>query len=361
MKKLLVVTIAIVIGYFAYTQIAPKSAQQIKREKPIPNVVVAQVALMPIRDEVEALGTGKAFESITITSKISEVITSINFADGEFVEKGQLLVQLQDSEQQAKVRAAYVRLNEHKRELERISSLVTSRTIAANERDRLQSLIDGSHALLDQEVAALSDYKVNAAFSGRLGLRQVSRGGLVSPGQEITTLDDVSKIKLDFSVPERFIQDLQVGKTIEATTVAYPDIIYNGVVSSIDSRVNPATRAVTVRAIVPNDNNQLIPGMLMKVKLIKQSRESLLLPESAIIPIQNRHYVYLLDKENKVQRVQVKIGLRTRGWVEIADGLSIGDSVIIRGILKVRPGDVVMPEQAERFNFAVNIQAETVA
>lgn len=351
MKKIIVLIAIVLAALSAYYLLAPKEAI-VQRPRPIPNVVVAKVAIMPIRDEVEALGTGKAYESIIVTSKVTEIVTSINFNDGDLVKKGALLVQLRNDEHKAKVAVTEIKLVENLRELDRIRSLVTSKTIAELERDRLQSLIDTTRAEVAQAKAALEDRAIKAPFPGKLGLRQVSVGSLVTPGEQISTLDDVSKIKLDFSVPERFIQELQPGKLVEAKAVAYPDRIFKGVVTSIDSRVNPDTRAVVVRAVMPNDDYKLLPGMLMKVRLIKQSREALLLPEAAIIPIQNKHYVYVVNAENVVEQQQVTLGSRTRGWVEITDGLKVDQQVIIRGILKVRPGDKVQVEQAENFKFA---------
>lgn len=360
MKKTIILLVALALAWFGYqSTLAPEKSNQ--RVKPIPNVVVAKVAMLPVRDEVEAIGTNKAFESITITPKVTEQVASINFNDGDIVSKGDLLVQLRNREQVAKVRAAEVKVTDNLRELDRIRSLVTSKTVAELERDRLQTLIDTTRAELEQAKAALEDRAIHAPFSGRLGLKQVSVGSLVSPGTQITTLDDVSKIKLDFSVPERFIQELQLGKSVEAKAIAFPDRIFKGKVTSIDSRVNPSTRAVIVRAIIDNADSALLPGMLMKVKLIKQNRETLLLPESAIIPIQSKHYVYIVNDENIVERKQVSLGIRNRGWVEIIDGLVIDEPVIIRGLLKVRPGDEVKTEAAEAFNFAKVAGAENAA
>jgi len=360
MKKILVLIALVLIALSVYYFMSPEEAIA-QRPRPIPNVVVAKVVIMPIRDEVEALGTGKAYESIIVTSKIAEIVTQINFKDGDSVEKGALLVQLRNDEHKAKVAVTEIKLVENLREFDRISTLVTSKTIAELERDRLQSLIDTTRAEVQQAKAALNDRTIKAPFAGRLGLRQVSVGSLVTPGEQISTLDDVSKIKLDFSVPERFIQELQPGKLVEARAVAYPDSIFKGVVSSIDSRVNPDTRAVMVRAVLPNDEYKLLPGMLMKVRLIKQSREALLLPEAAIIPIQNKHYVYVVNAENQVEQQKVTLGIRTRGWVEITAGLEVGQQVIIRGILKVRPGDKVQVQQAENFKFVQVDMLETAA
>ncbi|MCL1112659.1 efflux RND transporter periplasmic adaptor subunit [Shewanella basaltis] len=360
MKKIILLIAIVLIALFGYFSYQPETSQ-VQRPRVIPNVVVGKVEMMPIRDEVEALGTGKAFESIIVTSKVAEIVNQINFDDGDIVEKGSVLVLLRNDEQKAKVAVTEVKLAENIRELDRISTLVSSKTVAELEHDRLQSLIDTTRAEVAQANAALNDRIIKAPFAGRLGLRQVSVGSLVTPGEQISTLDDVSKIKLDFSVPERFIQELKPGKLVEAHAVAYPGRVFKGVVTSIDSRVNPETRAVLVRAVLPNADFSLLPGMLMKVKLIKQSREALLVPEAAIIPIQNKHFVYTVNEDNKVVQQQVTLGIRSRGWAEITEGLAAGEQVIIRGILKVRPGDEVKVQQAENFKFAQVEEMETSA
>ncbi|WP_076411237.1 efflux RND transporter periplasmic adaptor subunit [Shewanella sp. UCD-KL12] len=351
MKKIIILLIVLSLSWLVYQQNSSDNKPSAPKSRPIANVVVAKAAIEPVRDEVEALGTSKANESITVTPKVTEVATQINFSDGDLVEKGRLLVQLQDREQVARVKVAKVRVMDHMRELERIRSLVTSQTIAELERDRLQTLIDTAKAELEQSQAALSDRKIIAPFNGRLGLRQISVGSLLTPGTVITTLDDISVIKLDFSVPERFLQSLAIGKSVEASAVAFPDEMFIGKVTSIDSRINPTTRAVIVRAEMANPNNRLLPGMLMKVTLIKESREALILPESAIIPIQDRHYVYLVNDEQVIERREVELGLRKRGWVEVLDGVELDEQVVIRGILKVRPGDKVKVQFSERFSF----------
>ncbi|MEC4724223.1 efflux RND transporter periplasmic adaptor subunit [Shewanella sp. D64] len=351
MKKIIITFILLSLVFLAYQTFYSTTKTAVQKPRPIANVVVAKAEIQTIRDEVEALGTTKANESITVTPKVTEVVTHIYFNDGDVVHKDRLLVQLQDSAQVARVTAAKVRVSEHKRELDRIRALVTSQTIAELERDRLQTLIDTAKAELAQASSELKDRRINAPFQGRLGLRQISVGSLVSPGIVMTTLDDISVIKLDFSVPERFLTSLAIGKNVEATAIAFPDELFNGKVTSIDSRVNPTTRTVIVRAKIPNTHHRLLPGMLMKVKLIKESRDALILPESAIIPIQDRHYVYLIGSDNQVIERQVKLGLRKRGWVEVLEGVVAGEQIVIRGILKVRPGDKVKVQFSESFSF----------
>lgn len=350
MKKIILIIAILASAWFGYQAMQPQEIAQAK-VKLVPNVVIATAEIAPVRDEVEAIGTNKAYESVTITPKVTDMVMSLNFDDGDIVKRGDLLVQLQNAEQIAKVKAAQVKVTDNKRELNRISSLVTSRTVAELERDRLQTLIDTTRAELEQAQVSLNDRRILAPFDGRLGLRQVSVGSLVTPGTEITTLDDISKIKLDFSVPERFIQELRPGKLVEATAIAFPDETFNGIVTSIDSRVNPTTRAVIVRAEIPNPDLRLLPGMLMKVKLIKRSRDALMLPESAIIPLQSNHFVYSVNSDNVIERKQVTIGIRTRGWVEILDGVTSGEKVVIRGLLKVHPGDKVTTQLAEKFSY----------
>lgn len=357
MKKMILIIAILASAWFGYQAMQPQGKVK-AQAKLVPNVVIATAAIAPVRDEVETIGTNKAYESVTITPKVTDVVISLKFDDGDIVKKGDLLVQLQNAEQIAQVKVAQVKLSDNHREFNRISSLVTSRTVAELERDRLQTLIDTTRAELEQAQSSLNDRSILAPFNGRLGLRQVSVGSLVTPGTEITTLDNISTIKLDFSVPERFIQDLLPGKLVEAKAVAFPDFTFKGVVTSIDSRVNPTTRAVIVRAEIPNPELRLLPGMLMKVKLIKRSREALMLPESAIIPLQNNHFVYSVNKDNVVERKQVTIGIRTRGWVEILEGIDIGENVVIRGLLKVHPGDVVKTELAEKFSYLSDANAE---
>ncbi|QSX38776.1 efflux RND transporter periplasmic adaptor subunit [Shewanella sedimentimangrovi] len=361
MKKIITVLVLGGLAWAGFQYLQQNKGPEAKRARIVPNVVVATAAMQAVRDEVEALGTTLANESVNITAKVTEVVASVNFNDGDLVAKGELLVQLQDAEQRAKVTVAKVKVSDHQRELKRISTLVTNQTVAETERDRLQTAIDTAKAELDQAESALRDRRIVAPFAGRLGLRQISNGALLTPGTSITTLDDISSVKLDFSVPERFLTDLIPGKDVEASAVAYPGELFIGKVLSVDSRVNPATRAVTVRAEIPNPQAKLLPGMLMKVKLIKQSREALLVPESAIIPIQKKHFVYLVNGDNRVEQRQVTVGLRKRGWVELTDGIEMGEKIIIRGILKVRPGDEVKPEQEEHFGRHDDDNGETAA
>jgi len=182
--------------------------------------------------------------------------------------------------------------------------------------------------------------EVRAPFDGLLGLREVSVGALVRPGDAITTLDDLSIIKVDFNIAEVHLPSLAVGQNIRATSIAYPDEIFEGQIISIGSRVNPATRAIQIRANINNQDFKLRPGMLLQIILQKKLLTTLVLPEASLVPIEDKHFVFAVE-DGSVIKKQVKIGLRKPGIVQIVSGLDKGELVVIEGALKLRNGSKV--------------------
>jgi membrane fusion protein (multidrug efflux system) len=168
-------------------------------------------------------------------------------------------------------------------------------------------------------------------------LRRVSVGTLISPGDVITTLDDTSVIKLDFSVPENFVASLREGLAVRATAPAFPGRTFTGKVASIDSRVDMNTRSVTVRALLSNEDGALKAGMFLSVALANDEREALVIPEEALTPEAERQFVFVVN-DGTAQRREVRIGGRRPGSVEIVAGLDAGDQVIVEGTQKVRDG-----------------------
>ena len=188
--------------------------------------------------------------------------------------------------------------------------------------------------------ARLEHTVIRAPFAGRVGLRRVSPGSFVSNSTVITTLDDVSKIKLDFSVPETFLMVLSKGMRITAQSLVYPDREFNGTVASIDTRLDPISRAVQVRAIIPNSDGLLKPGMFMSVALKRDRGELVVAPEQAIVPEGNSQYVFVVADGVAHKRL-VQLGRRIPGFVAIVAGLEPGESVITEGTHKVRDGSRV--------------------
>lgn len=292
-----------------------------------------------IFDEIEALGTTFANEAVEITANTTDIITQIMFTDSMNVSKGDILAILQQEEELAQKQVILAQKDENERELKRLSNLLKNNATAKNEYDQRKTLLRISESRLEEVNARINDKTIRAPFDGIVGLRKISIGSLVEPGTVITTLDDISKIKLDFSIPERYLDVVQQGLNIKAHSDAL-NILFEGTITNIDSRVDATTRSVEVRAILPNDNRKLKPGMLLSIKLLRNERKSIVVPEEAITSIQSRHFAYLID-ENKVIKKEIKIGQRKSGWVEILDGIEADDIVMTHGQIRVRPGESV--------------------
>jgi len=301
-------------------------------------VVAARVALETFDEHVEAIGTSAANESITVSAKVTGIIRSINFDDGQYVEQGTEIAAIDAGEQDGRLNVELANLDEQRKELKRINDLVKTNAVSQARVDQQIAAVRKAEANVAAARARVADYRIVAPFSGVLGTRRVSLGALVSPGTVITTLDDISTIKLDFAVPETLLATLRPGLEIQATTSAYRDEVFKGEVVSVDSRVDPVTRSVGIRALVPNPDARLKPGMLMVVDLIKDRRQSLMVPEQALIPENNKHYVFVIGPDNTAKRVQISIGRRRVGAVEVLAGLNEGDLVVIEGNMELRPG-----------------------
>jgi membrane fusion protein (multidrug efflux system) len=187
-------------------------------------------------------------------------------------------------------------------------------------------------------VARLRDRLIQAPFAGGLGFRQVSPGTLLAPNTPITTLDDISVIKLDFTVPETFFGAMQPGATVLARSVSYPDRQFEGVVRTVGSRVNPVTRAIPVRAHVANEDRALRPGMLLTVRVVMAERSALVVSENAVYQVQDRAYVFRVGPDMIAREHQIRIGERRFGLVEVLGGLEEGDRIVTEGIVKLRDG-----------------------
>ncbi len=288
----------------------------------------------PFQSRVEALGTLRAWESVTITSSVSETVSRLHFEDGQTVAEGDLLVTLQQEEEIASLREQQEFLAEQEREVARLENLVKRNQVAETDLDQRRTLAAIARSRIAQEKAQIDDRTISAPFSGVLGLRQVSPGALVEPGQTITTLDDVSRMRLDFTVPARFLRFLEPGQQIEASTAAYIQA-FTGEVTAVDSRVDPVNRSITARAAFDNRDSFLKPGMLMQVTVLGDRRQALLVPEESLVSRSTDHYVWQIDGD-VAKRVFVEIGDRRPGWVEVVAGLKPGDVVVKDGVGRLR-------------------------
>lgn len=304
-------------------------------------VVVTLASARTFTDRIEALATTLANESVTISADAAGRIERIHFADGDTVKSGQLLVTLDSDKEQAQVNAARVNLETQRTQYRRLLDLVNRKSAAPTDLDAQTNAVKQAEA--DMEVARvnLADRRIVAPFAGKLGIRRVSQGALVNRDTEIVTLDDLDTVKLAFSVPEISFESVRVGLDVQAHSAAYPGQPMRGEVTAIGSRVDPVTRTFEVRAMLPNKQALLRPGMLMTVELLLPPRESLAVPEESLLAQDQRHFVLRVGADDKVQRVRVEIGARRPGVAEIRSGLSPGDRVVVEGITRVRPGATV--------------------
>jgi len=304
-------------------------------------VMVAAVEESKFFDVLEALGTAKANESVSITAKVTETVRRIHFSDGMNVEDGDILVELTSAEESAQIEEARAALQEADQQLDRVKDLVSKGNAPQSRLDSQRALRDGANARVVGLEARLADRLIRAPFAGLLGLRMVSPGTLVQPGSQITTLDDISVIKVDFTIPESFLAALGVGQSVVAQSAAYPERDFEGRVTTLDTRVDPVTRAVIVRAEIPNEDGAIRPGMLLTVDLVNNERTQISVPEEALVPIQDRKYVFVLKEDQTVEQRLITIGSRIPGTVEIIDGIEKGDQVVTLGTNRVRDGSKV--------------------
>ncbi len=301
-------------------------------------VVTGTVQQAAWQDEIEALGTARANESVTLTAKVTETVTRVNFTDGDTVDAGTVLVDLSGRAQGAQLEEAQAAYKEAVQQYERQAELVKKGTIARSMLDTQIATRDATKARADAIRAALADRVITAPFAGVLGFRKVSPGALVTPGAVITTLDDIATIKLDFTVPEAFFGQIAVGQEIKTRSAAWPERAFSGVVRAVDSRVDPLTRAVTVRAELPNPDMALRPGMLLTVRLLRPERNALVVPEIAAIQIGTQSFLFRVKDDDSVEQVPVKLGARRRGEVEVLEGIGMGERIVTEGTQKVRSG-----------------------
>ncbi|MGE4073432.1 MAG: efflux RND transporter periplasmic adaptor subunit [Lysobacterales bacterium] len=305
--------------------------------KPAP-VVVQRASSSDWVDRIQALGTAHANESVTLTAKTAETVARVNFSDGQLVAAGDVLVELTDRTEVAQLKEAQAAFVEAEKQYQRLLGLVKQGTVTQSQVDQQLAARDSARARSDAIRVRLSDRVITAPFAGVLGFRMVSPGTLVQPGTVITTLDDIRTIKLDFSVPETFISALGVGQRIEARSSAYPERVFEGVVSSLDSRVDPISRAIMVRAELPNPERLLKPGMLLGVEVLNRPRVSLTVPEVSVSALRERAFVYRIDDALTAHEVEVRIGARRSGEVEILEGLNEGDQIVTEGLVRMRDG-----------------------
>ena len=297
--------------------------------------------------DIEALGTLEPTEQVDLSLNASDRITALYFDDGERVRQGKTLLSLAQREQLALVESAEADVEEAARQLERVSRLAVAEAVSQSELDSAQRDLDSAEANLRALQSRQKDRVLVAPFDGVLGFRRVSVGSFVRPGDVIATLIDDSEMNLDFDVPSIFTRSIQPGTAIVAETDDLPGEKFSGAIETLDNRIDPITRSIRARASIPNPEQLLRSGMFMRVTVTADPRTSLAIPESAVQPVGPRTFVWRVTPEDgtlKARRIEVELGQRAEGFIEVKSGLDQGDRVITEGIIRVRDGSELKVE-----------------
>lgn len=298
-------------------------------------VDVSPVSTVRLVEDVNAVGTLRSNEAVILRPEVAARITRLNFSDGEQVRKGQLLVAFDSSVNQAEVRQARAELGIARANFERNADLAKQKFISERARDESFANVQVLEARLALAEARLSKLEIRAPFSGVVGIRTVSVGDYVKDGADLVNLEDISSVKVDFRIPERFIDMVKRGQTLEVSVDALPGKPFMARVEAIDPQIDSNGRAALLRGRIDNPESRLKPGMFARVRLILSERENaLMIPEEAIVPQGEKVTVWKLV-DGRAVRTEVKTGLRRSARVEITEGLRPGDHVITAGQVRL--------------------------
>ncbi len=310
-----------------------------KAQKPraIPLVEVQPIARAAFTDNLEAVGTALANEQVVLSAPVTERIEALNFADGGYVAKGQVIARLAVGQEQAELASAEATALQATQQLQRIQALKSRGFATGATLEQQVALANAARADAQLARASIGDRVIRAPFSGWVSLRTVSPGAIVTAGTAIATVSDISRIKLDFTIPETRLAMIREGMTIKAVSAAWPDRPFTGTIATIDPVIDPATRAVRVRAILPNPDKALKPGMLLTVSVLARQRQSLSVPELALVGDGDERFVFVIE-DRTAKRVKVETGIRQDGRVEILGGVKAGQKVVTEGVVKLTDG-----------------------
>lgn len=334
----------VVLGYFVTSKAIQQDAATAETRRGRPQGAMVSVGLVTrqdMADQVESLGTALANESIEITAKVADTVNKLHFEDGDYVKAGQLLVELTNRTEATRLAEAQVNANDAQRQFARVQELAERKMMSSKDLDTARTTMEAANARLDGVMVAMNDKVIRAPFAGLLGFRKVSNGSLVSPGAGIATLDDISIIKLDYTIPEVYLANVHSGLMIKARSVVYPDREFDGEIKAVGTRVDPVTRSVTVRAHINNKDSVLRPGMLLTVMMKLNVQQALVVPEQAVIVNGERQFVFVVDEQSVAHQTRVTLGRRSPGVVEVLSGLQEGQRIVTMGASQVRPNQPV--------------------
>jgi membrane fusion protein (multidrug efflux system) len=301
-------------------------------------VVLGSVEQREFVPQIEGLGTARAQESVLVTARVSGRVEEIYFKEGARARAGQALVRLEDDEERADLKAAQAEAEQAESRNQRLTELSSKGLVPRDDLEQQNQVLKSAQARLELARVRLEQRTVRAPFTGVLGFRQQSLGSLVQPGSPIVTLDQVDTLRVEFSVSEALLGDLAPGAIVEVRAAAWPERLFKGRISAVDTRVDEITRAAKVQALLDNKDNALKPGMLLTVRAQGRPRSALFVPEAAVAPENAQQFVWRVGAGDAAEKVAVTLGSRLTGSVEVREGLAAGERVVLEGHAQLRPG-----------------------
>lgn len=341
-KQVLIVAFLAALAYGGYEAYAARQAETGAEVSggngPAPvTVEVAAAEERVLRRTVEAVGTTRARRSVDISPLASGRVVSLDIEAGQRVEAGMVLARLDDEIERANLTEAEARLVETRLAVERLRNL-RSRNAASDaaveEAEARQAEAVAAH---ERAVRRLADRNVRAPFAGVVGLTSYDIGARVDEDSVLTRIDDLVEVEVEFSLPETLFAEISTGQRIAASSAAFPGRDFSGRITAIDNRIDPASRAFRVRAVIPNPGNLLPAGMFMSLSIVLAEESFLVVPEEAIVVQAAEVYVFV-DAEGRAERRRVETGMRRDGVIAVLSGLARGERVVVRGLQRVRDG-----------------------
>ncbi|HDZ38083.1 MAG TPA: efflux RND transporter periplasmic adaptor subunit [Marinobacter sp.] len=333
------VLVAVAIGAaVTYRSLDNEKGAKSDRERPASAVNTRTPKLDTVRDVVTAVGNLKAVNAVELTTEISGRAVALNLKTGRRVKQGDVLLRLDDRQAQADLKVIEAQLADARRTLERARSLRSNNSISQSQVDELRTAVDVGDAQRQAAQVRLENHRIEAPFTGVVGLSDISIGAYVIAGTTVTTLDNTARMELNFSIPERFLGQVALGQQVRGTSPAFPDIRFSGELAELGTRVNELSRTLPVRALLDNPDGKLRPGQFISTALTLRERQALVIPEQAVMIRGDEQYVFVAE-DGIARRVSVVLGSRMPGLVEVAKGLSLEDAVIVTGQDRLSSGD----------------------
>jgi membrane fusion protein, multidrug efflux system len=344
-KQLLVLLVLAGLGFGGYQSYriylaSPEAPEAGSGEDRLVSVETAAAERRRLARVVEAVGTTRARRSVEIVPLAAGRVAAVNFHTGQQVAAGDVLVQLDSDIEGADLAEAEAVVAERHQAVERTRTLQQSNAVARAQLEQVIAQVAAAQAALDRARRRLSDRAIRAPFSGVVGLTDVDPGARVEEGEVITTVDDLSEVEIEFSLPEMLFAEIAIGQAVAAVSAAFPDRSFTGQVSAVDTRVDPVSRAFRVRAVIPNPEGALPAGMFMFLTLFLSEDEAVTVPEEAVIAQAAETYVYVVE-DGQAERRTVTTGQRQDGRIAIVDGVRDGEMVVTRGTQRLRDGAAV--------------------